>query len=94
MIKLHNWKVVSEKGSPYRAPETLGIQLKGDVYGHKAFNDGDHIRTSAIVSVEGRVISTRSGSLYLLGRIDPLYRKFLKLQRPHWNWRKPITFKP
>ena len=91
MIKLHNWKTVASNGSPYRAPETIGLCLKGDVYGHEKFRNGDCVRTSRVTEVKGRTVFTMSGSVYKLGRIDPLFRKFLKRHRPNWNWRNPIV---
>jgi hypothetical protein len=91
MIKIHNWCTVPNTSSPYRAPETISVCMKGNVYGHRAFEDGASVKTSRVKSAHGRVITTVSGSVYLLGRIDPKFRKFLKNGRPDWNWRKPIT---
>ena len=89
--KLHNWKTVASNGSPYQAPETLSLCLKGDVYGHERFRDGDRVKTSRVVEAKGRRVFTKSGSAYKLGRINPKFRKFLKKHRPDWNWRNPIT---
>jgi hypothetical protein len=91
--KIHNWKTVASVGSPYQAPETIGLCLKGDVYGHEGFRDGDSVRTSRVVEIKGRIVYTVSGSVYKLGRIDPKFRKFLRKHRPNWNWRNPITIK-
>jgi len=52
--------------------------------------EGKAICTSPIKSIEGRVITTHSGSKYLLGTIDPNFRQMLKEQRPEWDWRNPI----
>ena len=91
MIKINSWKTVATSHSQYRAPETIGLCLAGEVSGHPRFDDGEAVRTSRVVSIEGRVVSTVSGSVYQLGTIDPLFRKYLKIHRPSWNWRKPIS---
>jgi hypothetical protein len=91
MIKLHSWSTIASASNPYRAPETICLCLKGKAYGHPSFEDGAAIKTSRVVSIVGRKITTYSGSEYILGTIDPLFRKFLKRYRPEWNWRKPIT---
>lgn len=36
------------------------------------------IRTSRIVAAQGRLVTTESGSVYLLGEADPAYVEFLK----------------
>jgi hypothetical protein len=90
MYKLENWSTTSQSDA-YTAPECLEIILQGNVYGNPKFRDGDHILTSCIVSMVGRVITTYSGSKYLLGKIDPKFREMLRKIRPNWDWRNPIT---
>ena len=90
MLKLNNW-YVSGNADPYTAPECAQPYLKGNVEGHPNFEDGKHISTSPIVDAEGRVVTTRSGSTYKLGKIAPKYRKWLKENRPEWDWKIPIT---
>ena len=89
MIKIDNWSTTDTIG-PYDAPELSRLRLHGMVFGHPRFPDGKEVRTSSIQNVNGRVIKTRN-SIYKLGRIDPGFRKFLKIERPKWDWRKPIT---
>jgi hypothetical protein len=90
-IRLDNWSVTGRNVSPYQAPETIRRCLKGKAYGHPRFDDGGVVKTSYIVKADKRIITTRSGSVYQLGKIDPLYRRWLKINRSMWNWRKPIT---
>ena len=90
MVILQNWRCVSCSYNPYLAPELRGLSLTGNAYGHPKFEDGKNIRTSAVVLVDGRVVQTRSGTRYLLGRVDPDYRKYLRKIRPDWNWRQPL----
>jgi hypothetical protein len=88
-IKLNNW---STTGSfdPYLAPELHKVYLQGFAIGHPKLGDTP-VKTSWIVSVRGRLVITYSGSVYKLGRIDPKFRAWLKINRPGWLWRKPIT---
>jgi hypothetical protein len=92
MVKIENW-FITGSNDPYTPPECQTIHIKGFAFGHPDFPDGESIRTSFIESVEGRKVTTRSGRVYQLGKIDPGYRKHLKKIRPNWNWRKPITIK-
>ncbi len=65
---LENWSVIQE---PYDAPE-LGIKyLRGT-----RVEDDWFCRTSSIVKVEGRRVTTRSGSIYILGTPDPDYAAY------------------
>jgi len=89
MVKLEDWSVTAI-GGPYTAPELWREALYGKVYGHPKFNNGDKVRTSPIKKVDGRMITTASGTVYKIGKISPIYRKWLRKNRPNWNWRKPI----
>ena len=89
MVKLDNWSVLSDQ-DPYRAPEMRSSRLKGIPTGHPRKQDGKTIYTSPVVSVDGRKVTTRSGTVYRLGRIDPLYRKWLRDQGLEYHPRDPI----
>ncbi|MBU2249069.1 MAG: hypothetical protein KKD77_20145 [Gammaproteobacteria bacterium] len=89
-ITIQNWYVTS-KSDPYSAPELMRKVIAGNVYGHDEFTDGTPIYTSSIVEAEGRNVNTYSGSKYQLGKIANGYRKWLKENRPNWDWRNPIT---
>lgn len=93
-MRLENWSVSKRFGSndAYRDPAVVPSCLVGRVYGHsnERHRDGKEIITSGIESVEGRVVRTRSGSVYELGRIDPEYKAYLKEHHPDWDWRNPI----
>ena len=91
MSTINNWSIIVNPGSPYIAPEMRGIRVCGNVKNHTIFNDGDDIRTSPIENAYYRIIHTFSGNIYRLGKIDPKYRKWLKKNRPNWDWRQPIT---
>ena len=80
MIKVDKWCIVEGYMDRIRL---AGFVADGSLKGR-------HIVTSYIVDVEGREVKTKSGSTYRLGKIDPNYRKWLKTDRPNWDWRNPI----
>ena len=89
-ILLEDWSTGFISNDPYLAPEQKAICLQGMVTGHPR-REGKHgIRTSSVAGVKGRIIATRSGSVYRLGKIDPTFRKWLKKHRPNWDWRNPV----
>ena len=94
MVRLDNWSVCSAGRIRYTPPELQVKALQGNAFGHPRFEDGKHVVTSSPFSIKGRIVTTYSGSVYKLGKIDPEYRKWLKKNVPGWNWRNPITIKP
>jgi hypothetical protein len=89
-IKLHNWSVIGSAVDTYKAPELQTKKLRGNVFGHPEFADGDSVKTSTIVKVDGRKIHTRSGSCYTLGRIDQKYRNWMKQNNIIYDAKNPI----
>jgi hypothetical protein len=87
--KIDRWAVIV---TPGRGMFDGGSAIAGNVYGHPDTRhpDGKGIVTSRVVSFEGRVVTTRSGSRYRLGRIEPKYRRWLRKARPDWDWRQPL----
>lgn len=86
-MKLENWSVVTR--DPYSPPE-YGIYLAGSVYGHATRPDGQKITTSRIVEVNGRKVTTASGSIYEVGEVNPEYAKYLLEQGKPINPDNPI----
>jgi len=84
--QLKNWAVVYKDWDGYTAPEAMKLYLSGEVYGRppresdgKEFPDGKRVWTSSVKEVNGRLITTRSGSVYeLVGDPEPGYLEFLK----------------
>lgn len=74
MIKLENWSVRGDS-SPYVAPEQRTLILRGEVYGHPRFEDGEVIWTSPIVSVDCRIIATKN-SVYELGGVEQVFLRW------------------
>lgn len=87
-----NWHVTPTWSSLYKAPELRRVCLSGTIAEHKGRKDCQ-VMTSYIVAVDGKLITTRSGSVYRLGEIDPEYRKYLAEERPNWDPENPITIK-
>ena len=75
VVRLEKWstKVAVD---PYQAPELAVMRLHGEVYGHPYHSDGMEVTTSAIIEVNGKEITTASGTVYLLGEVDPDFEKW------------------
>ena len=88
MYLLNNWSVVCTNNNPFTAPECLKIQLLG-------FRDNDphKIITSSIVSAEGRLITTKSGSKYYLVDINKEYLSWMKNNGYNFDRDNPIKLK-
>lgn len=76
VVRMENWCAVPTINSVYMPPEQRGTSVKGQVYGHKRFEDGDSIVTSRIIGVDGRTVTTESGTQYVLGEINADYLKW------------------
>lgn len=87
--RLDGWSVTTYLGHGLFSGS---FALVGAVSGHPdpRHHDGKRIITSAVLSFEGRVVTTRSRR-YRVGRIDPAYRRWLRENRPGWDWRRPFT---
>lgn len=79
IARLENWCVTPLAMDPYTPPECQAHGLAGNVYGSSRFDDGDSITTSEIHSLrldgDNVIVSSRSGSQYLLGQVDPEYER-------------------
>ena len=82
---LHRWSVVAD---PYQAPE---IQEKR-LIGHRD-QQPKAIRTGPVVKINGREITTWSGSVYILEDIDPEYRTWLEENNFCYDPENPLTLK-
>jgi hypothetical protein len=75
VVQINEWSIVGAP-QPYRAPEIAEKSLKGRVSGHPKFDDGQMVRTSFIVSLDGGRVRTQSGSVYELGEPSPDYAEW------------------
>lgn len=93
---IEDWYVSVSEADAYQPPENQRQCLTGVVAKHKSIRDGvvrDNVRvtTSYIVDVDGKEVTTRSGSVYTLGKIQHEYREYLREIRPDWDEENPIT---
>jgi hypothetical protein len=84
---LHRWSVVNDT-DPYKAPEQNAVRLSGF-----RNQDSRRVTTSVIISVDGREVTTYSGSTYILEDIDPDYLKHLDDIGEIYNPDNPIRIK-
>lgn len=81
MARLEEWVIAFDQGNPFMAPELCRRFLAGVVFGHCRMPDNRRITTSYIdtctidPSTDKIVVTTESGSVYELGKIDPGYEK-------------------
>jgi hypothetical protein len=85
--KITNWSLVEDETNPFRAPEMRDKMIRG------SRDDGHEVVTSAIVAVDGRRITTRSGSIYILQDANPLYVQWMKDNGFSFDPEHPMTLK-
>lgn len=85
---LYRWSLTSYASSPYFAPE----QCKLSLVGYRDQNPCP-IHTSDIKEVNGREITTTTGSVYILEDIDPEYRHWLNENGIEYDPANPIKVK-
>ena len=90
-VRLENWAVCS-CGSPYTAPELITSHLHGVVLNHPCFQMGSMVTTSRIVGINGRLITTKSGTVYELGRADCVYKAWCAANGVDIDEDRPIKF--
>lgn len=76
VVLLDNWYVAGS--SQYDPPELQRVRLGGITYGHHAHSDGTSVITSEIASVNGKYVTTRSGTVYLLQDVCDGYRTWCR----------------
>lgn len=92
MYTLENWSVCSplRDSCVYLPPEVTGIAVQAKSSDRPGFEDG--IVTTRIVNVAGRVVTTKSGRQYQLGRPDPDFVTWCQVRGLHdpTNEKEPI----
>lgn len=89
MYILRNWSVI-EDDDGYTAPELRRMVLIGEVYGHPKYKDGSMIKTSVVITSEGRTIQTKSGTYYRLDEPSQMYLDWLKENNLVLDEKQPI----
>lgn len=80
-------KVINEykmvvSGNVYQAPEIRRFFLQG-IAGWIEGDEPCYVLTSPVVKVEGNVVTTRSGSRYVMGTKHPESQTFEELRKDH-----------
>ena len=72
-------------GTEYTPPEIRRFHLQGEASWLPAENGKVKLTTSAIASVKGRVVTTASGSVYILGKRAQGFEAFSAVRKkyPH-----------
>jgi hypothetical protein len=84
---LHKWSVMEHR-DPFMAPEMSSKRLVG-------FRDDDpkQVITGPIVSIQGKTITTYSGSVYILEDVNPEYLKWMEDNGYPYDPENPIKDK-
>lgn len=91
-VKIDSWCIVHNQDG-YTAPELVTMSLVGHVTGHPRKDDGARVRTSHIVKVNGRIVTTNSGTIYELGEPDQEYVKWCDESGHPFDPEQPFPFK-
>jgi hypothetical protein len=84
---LTDWCVRRDNGgNPFLAPELCTPYLTGK----SEKRGGKRVSTNTIDAVNGRLVRTKSGSVYRLGRIMPSYRAWMREQGWEYDPKQPI----
>jgi hypothetical protein len=81
--RLENWSVYC--GDPYQPPELGGIRLHGTRVG-----EDSPVVTNYVDHVEGRRVTTLTGSVYVLGEPDPQYLRWMAENGHAYDPEQPI----
>jgi len=84
--RLRRWSV---EASVWQAPEVRDIHLVG----YRNDETEHRVITSPIVDIKGKVITTQSGSVYLLEDIDPEYLRWMQENGINFDPENPIKDK-
>lgn len=89
-VRIEGWATVPS-GTAYQAPELAGgVCIGGRCYGHPKFEDGEQIKTSEVVAVNGRLITVASGKVYRLGRPSGKFLAWLRKEGRVYDRKEPI----
>ena len=67
IVRIEKWRLLEGSDADVTAPQ-IGFRLRGHVYGHPTYKDGEKLTTSEVLKVEGNIVVCKSRR-YLLG--DP-----------------------
>ena len=82
VYRIENWEVVGKIASAYSSPESATMHLKGEIYGHPKYNEGEIVVTSKIIETDGTFIKTFY-HCYQLGYPHPRYEQWYLEKHGH-----------
>ena len=91
MTTLTCWSVCIYDPDDYAAPEIAGYALTGIVAGHPKKPDGMLVKTSRIVSVEGRKVVTANSTYELVGEPTQRWLTWLAENGYEFDPENPVT---
>lgn len=85
---LHSWAIVSLHNDPYMSPELNPKCLSG-------YRDQSEkkVLTTPIAKIDGRTVTTRSGSVYLLEDISDTYKAWMDSEGIPYDPDNPVHIK-
>ena len=88
-VKIECWSTTESNNNPFLPPEIKNLSVRGKVYGHPEYTDGNIIKTSPIQSIQGKTVYTMN-TIYELGEPDPEFIKWMKAEGIFFNPEEPI----
>ncbi len=88
IVRIENWYVVSNAEGD-KSATSVGYRLRGNVYGHPHYREGERIITSEILNLEGNIVRCRS-RIYYLGEPSDKYVDALKEDGLSYDQANPI----
>lgn len=91
-MRLEDWFIGWNAGQEYVAPEFRTKCIAGRIYGHPFIEDGTDVKVSlsGLAKSKGRVITTKMGEVYELGKPEPGYRQWLQRENVPYDDANPI----
>jgi len=99
-VLINDWAIMHNM-SGYLAPELREPRLVGEITEHpnwhgnqgpQKFDPPKRMVSSRLESAEGRVVTTRNGTRYELGTINPEYKEWLAEHHPGSDPDEPFGF--
>ena len=77
IVRLENWYLVSSADSD-KSAMPITYRLRGCVYGHPSYKEGERITTSEIQVLEGNLVRCKSRTYFLGSRASNISRFWKK----------------
>ena len=88
IVRIENWYLVSNADGD-KSAVSVAYRLRGDVYGHPQYKDGERITTSEISALDGNIVQCKS-RVYYLGQASKKYVDSLEEDGIVYDMANPI----